>query len=76
MGRFQGNYQGRGRSSRGGRSGRGQGRGNRNGNKKTSTREIKFAPHASNTKGGYATFDTVLEAVVGPEGKTMKLELW
>ena len=64
MGRFQGNYQGRGRSSRGGRSGRGQGRNNRNGNKKTNSREIKFAPHASHTRGGYATFDTVLKSVI------------
>ena len=64
MGRFQGNYQGRGRSSRGGRSGRGQGRNNRNSNKKTNSREIKFAPHASHTRGGYATFDTVLKSVI------------
>ena len=56
------------KSRRGNNTRRGNGGKSNNsssGNKKKSNeRTVKFAPYSNNTKGSYATFDTVKEAVV------------
>ena len=40
-------------------------------NKKNNDRVVKFAPYSNNTKGSFATFDTVKEAAVVEISKTV-----